>query len=155
MAKPQSSVTETIAYHLRLAQEASFATFRQRCGSPDLKPGRYALLSVIAHNPGLTQGELSRAAQRDTSTLTAALNDLSARGFVRRQRSAADKRSYEIVLTDAGHELLAVLEEHARAHDALLDEIVGSDVRPVFLAALRRIEDVLNRPGINPSVQGK
>ena len=133
-----------IAYHLRVAQEASFQAFKRRVGNADLKPGRYAILSIIAEHPGLTATDLSRACGRDKSTLTPALKDLSRRGFVVRERSSTDERSYIIDLTPAGKKLLQQLRVHARAHDQELNRIVGQENRAEFIATLRRIVNALS-----------
>ncbi|WP_196258958.1 MarR family winged helix-turn-helix transcriptional regulator [Pelagibacterium limicola] len=138
------AVEQTIAYHLRLAQEASFAAIRRRFGDPDLKPGHYTILSIIARNPGLTQGELSRASARDTSTLTSTLSELSRKGYVQRQRSDVDRRSYRIELTSAGKTHLARLEDLAVVHDALLDQIVGPENKSDLISMLKRIQDALS-----------
>lgn len=142
-----SGLAQAIGYHLRLAQEASFSAFKARVGSADLKPGRFAILSLIAANPGITATALSRACGRDKSTLTPALRDLMQRGVVLRERSAADERSFLITLTPAGRALLRRLRTHAEAHDRALDEIVGPDMRAAFIATLQRIAQALSEEG--------
>jgi DNA-binding MarR family transcriptional regulator len=139
-----SMLAEAIAYHLRLAQEASFQAFRQRVGSDNLQPGRYTILSIIGNNPGLTPTDLSRACGRDKSTLTPALKDLAKRGLVERKRRETDERSYTVHLTPAGSDLLRKLRYHALAHDQAIDRIVGSDNRVAFLEILRRITSELS-----------
>lgn len=137
-------LAEAIAYHLRLAQEASFQAFKERVGHLDLQPGRYAILSIIGNSAGLTPTELSRASGRDKSTLTPALKDLARRGLVERHRQDADERSYTVHLTAAGQELLETLRMHAKAHDRLLEQIVGSKAREAFLEVLRRLTTELS-----------
>lgn len=151
------AVEETIAYHLRLAQEASFAAIRRRFGSPELKPGHYTILSIIARKPGLTQGELSVAAARDTSTLTSSLSALARQGYIMREKSNADGRSYRIDLTAAGRSQLGKLQEHAIIHDAMLDDIVGADNKADFIATLKRIQAALavNVAQVQPSANSK
>lgn len=140
-------LAQAIAYHLRLAQEASFLAFKARVGSADLKPGRFAILSLIAANPGITATALSRACGREKSTLTPALRDLMQRGFVLRERSAADERSFFIKLTPAGRALLRRLRAHAEAHDRELDQIVGPELRTAFIATLQRIAQAFSEQG--------
>jgi len=132
-------LAEFIGFHLRLAQEASFRAFAQRVGDPGLRPSRFAMLVLIAENPGLTQRALSRASGRDTSTLTTALDDLVRRGLVRRERAEADRRSYALSLTPRGRRVLGRLLAHARAHDAELDALVGPRGKATLLRLLRRI----------------
>ena len=128
-----------IGFHLRLAQEASFRAFAQRVGDPDLKPRRFAILTLIDENPGLTQTALGRASGRDKSTLTPALNDLERRGLITRERSPSDRRSYVLSLTREGKALLQKLALHAHAHDRNLDEIVGLDRKAELIRILRKI----------------
>lgn len=128
-----------IGFHLRLAQEASFRAFAQRSGCPGIKPSRFAIMTLIAENPGLSQTALGRAAGRDKSTLTTALDDLARRGLVRRDREPTDRRSYRLHLTAKGDEVLAELMERAREHDRLLDSIVGPDRKPELIRLLARI----------------
>lgn len=140
---PRVAVEDTIAYHLRMAQDASFASIRKRFGSPDVRPGHYTILSIIARRQGLTQGELSKAAFRDTSTLTTTLSELSRKGYVQRTRSDRDRRSYLISLTDAGHDYLKKLEVMADSHSAVLDAIVGEKDKQAFIDILKRIHTEL------------
>lgn len=137
-------LADFIGFHLRLAQEASFRAFAQRVGDPGLRPSRFAMLAIIAENPGLTQRALSRASGRDTSTLTTALDDLVRRGLVRRERAEADRRSYALSLTPRGQRVLGRLMAHACAHDERLDALVGPRGKATLLRLLRRIVEGLD-----------
>jgi len=128
-----------IGFHLRVAQEASFRAFAARVGDPNLKPRRFAILTLIHENPGLTQTALGRASGRDKSTLTPALDDLVKRGLVRRERMVNDRRSHTLHLTEAGEALLAELTARAAEHDDELDRIVGPEEKAAFIRTLRRI----------------
>lgn len=128
-----------IGFHLRIAQEASFRAFASRVGDKDLKPRRFAVLTLIAENPGLTQTALGKAAGRDKSTLTSTLDDLVKRGLVLRERTPQDRRSYTLTLTPAGCALRERLMGAALEHDRELDRIVGKENKAEFLALLRKI----------------
>ncbi|WP_342452932.1 MarR family winged helix-turn-helix transcriptional regulator [Pararoseomonas indoligenes] len=134
---------EALGFHLRLAQEASFAAFARRTGESGLKPGFFATLAVIHENPGLSQTALGNAVGRDKSTLTPRLAEMERAGLIRRGRSATDRRSYALTLTPAGEEALSILATHAAAHDAQLDALVGPEIRAAFLDALRRLNQGL------------
>ncbi len=131
-----------IGYHLRIAQNASFRAFQKKTGRADLRPGWYAVLSLIGDNAGITPMALSRAAGRDKSTLTPVLRDLGKHGYIVSKPHPADRRSYGLTLTDLGRERLFELAGHAAAHDRCLDEIVGED-KDRLIAALRRIGEEL------------
>jgi DNA-binding MarR family transcriptional regulator len=129
---------DRIGFHLRLAQNASFKAFKKKTGEADLKPGWFAVLSLIHDNPGITPLVLSRASGRDKSTITPVLRDLLRNHLIERETMPADKRSYKLSLTKAGKARLAELTAHAEAHDRVLDEIVGEG-RPELLRLLRLI----------------
>lgn len=127
---------DRIGFHLRLAQNASFKAFKKKTGEADLKPGWFAVLSLIHDNPGITPLVLSRASGRDKSTITPVLRDLLRNHLIERKPMPADKRSYTLSLTKAGGGRLKELTEHAMEHDRVLDEIVG-DSKPELLRLLR------------------
>ena len=131
-----------IAFHLRLAQDASFRSFAQHAGRRHWGPGNFAAMMVIRKNPGITQVELGRAISRDKSTVTPLIQKLQRRGLVTRRRSASDRRSITLELTRAGEATLEDLLVHARAHNRRLDTILGKQ-KGVFLEQLRKIADEL------------
>lgn len=137
------SLADSLAFHLRLAQEASFNAFAKRVGQTDLRPGRYAVLTLIGENPGISQTVLSQASGRDKSSLTPALDDLESRGLVRRERVVTDRRSYALYLTPQGDKALAVMDQQAQLHNAALDRIVGPEQRAQFMKTLQRIATAL------------
>src|SRR5262245_9601781 len=132
-------LTEWLGFHLRMAQIASFQAFAREVGEVDLPPGRFALLTLIGRNPGISQTVLSRAAGRDKSTLTPALRDLKRRGLIARNRLQSDRRSYHLTLTPDGEAMLQRLTECAARHDRNLDRIVGPREQPSLLRMLHKI----------------
>jgi DNA-binding MarR family transcriptional regulator len=136
-------LADWVGFHLRLAQAASFQAFSNETADVDLRPGRFAILTLIARNPGISQTALSRANGRDKSTLTPALNDLLRRGLINRARAKADRRSYHLTLTAAGETMLQRLTQCAMRHERNLDRIIGARDRALFLQILGRIRGEL------------
>ena len=132
-----------IAFHLRLAQDASFRAFKRHTGESDLRPGWYAVLTLINANPGITPMVLSRASGRDKSTLTPILRDLIRHRLVEQAPMPNDRRSYTLVLTSEGEDRLARLTAHAEAHDRQIDELVGARKKEL-IELLRRITNSLD-----------
>jgi DNA-binding MarR family transcriptional regulator len=133
-----------IGFYLRLAQNASFQAFKRHTGEADLRPGWFAVLSLIGSNPGITPVALARASGRDKSTNTPVLRDLMRNQLVRREPIPADRRSYALSLTPAGEEKCAELSAHAARHDRELDALVG-DRKEELLDQLRLIATGLDR----------
>jgi len=128
-----------IGFNLRMAQDASFQAFSRRSKDIGMKPGRFATLTLIGNNPGISQTALSRANGRDKSTLTPLLVDLVRRGLVRRTQSRSDRRSYRLALTRQGERLLHQLTACAREHERKLDGVIGNRARAQFLRILRKL----------------
>ena len=128
-----------IGFHLRLAQEASFQAFAREANGIDLSPGRFAVLTLIEANPGISQTALSRASGRDKSTLSPALDDLERRALIRRERLPNDKRSYALHLTPIGRATLAQLTECVERHERRMDRIIGPRDRAKFVRILKKL----------------
>jgi DNA-binding MarR family transcriptional regulator len=122
-----------------MAQEATFQAFSRLSQEIGESPGRFATLTLIARNPGISQTELSRAAGRDKSSLTPVVEDLVRRGLVERRRLDHDRRSYRLNVTAEGKKTLALLTRCARRHERNLDHVIGARDRTRFLALLKKI----------------
>jgi len=122
-----------------MAQEATFQAFSRLSKEIGESPGRFATLTLIERNPGISQTELSRAAGRDKSTLTPVVEDLVRRGLVERRRMDHDRRSYRLNVTAEGKKTLALLTRCARRHERNLDRVIGTRDRTRFLALLKKI----------------
>jgi DNA-binding MarR family transcriptional regulator len=132
---------EWIGFNLRMAQDSTFQAFSRLSKEIGVKPGRFATLTLIGNNPGISQTALSRANGRDKSTLTPLLVDLVRRRLVRRAQAANDRRSYKLFLTKAGERLLDQLMECAREHERKLDAVIGVRERAQFLRTLKKLAD--------------
>jgi DNA-binding MarR family transcriptional regulator len=145
VARIRSIMARSLGFNLRLAQTASFQAFAREVGGEDIRPGRFAILSLIGRNPGISQTALSIANGRDKSTLTPALNDLARRGLINRTRVKGDRRCrcYQLTLTSMGTAVLQRLTECAIRHERILDRVIGQRDRAKFLEVLRRLRTEL------------
>ncbi|WP_099867630.1 MarR family winged helix-turn-helix transcriptional regulator [Pararhizobium haloflavum] len=128
-----------IGYYLRLAYEEAFQDFTQELGADSLKPGSFALLSLIVENPGITQTELSRAAGRDKSSVTTALRLLEDDGLIERRRLPDDRRSYASEVTAKGQAVYGRIAAKAKIHSDRLETIVGADDKNALLRVLKTL----------------
>ncbi|MGP9837322.1 MarR family winged helix-turn-helix transcriptional regulator [Arthrobacter sp. 179] len=90
----------------------------------------------------LSMRDLAAQTSTSTSGTTGLVDRLEARGLVTRSQSQADRRSFDIILTDAGHRLVA---EDATALMPVIDRLVTDPVGPdaeVVQHALERIRDL-------------
>ena len=128
-----------IGFNLRMAQEAAFQAFSRRSQEIGESPGRFATLTLIARNPGISQTELTHADGRDKSSLTPVVEDLVRRGMVERKRMRDDRRTYRLNLTPAGKKTLTQLTRCARRHERNLDGVIGARDRKRFIQILKKI----------------
>ena len=128
-----------VGFNLRMAQEAAFQAFSRRSQDIGESPGRFATLTLIARNPGISQTELSQANGRDKSSLTPVVEDLVRRGLVERKRMDSDRRTYSLSLTPAGKKVLTMMTRSARRHERNLDHVIGERDRKRFIQILKRI----------------
>jgi DNA-binding MarR family transcriptional regulator len=128
-----------VGFNLRMAQESAFQAFSRRSQEIGESPGRFATLTLIARNPGISQTELSHANGRDKSSLTPVVEDLVRRGLVERKRTRQDRRAYRLNVTPAGKKTLTMLTRCARRHERILDGIIGQRDRKRFIQILKKI----------------
>jgi DNA-binding MarR family transcriptional regulator len=141
-----------VGFNLRMAQEAAFQAFSHLSQEIGESPGRFATLTLIARNPGISQTELSLANGRDKSSLTPVVEDLVKRGLVERKRMDSDRRTYRLNLTPSGKRVLTMLTRCARRHERNLDRVIGERDRKRFIQILKKIAAELGEvsPGIIP-----
>jgi DNA-binding MarR family transcriptional regulator len=128
-----------VGFNLRMAQEAAFQAFSRRSLEIGESPGRFATLTLIARNPGISQTELSHANGRDKSSLTPVVEELVRRGLVERKRMDSDRRTYRLNVTPAGKKILTTLTRCARRHERNLDHVIGARDRKRFIQILKKI----------------
>lgn len=108
-----------IAYLLSQVGTAAAQGFSQRVGEQGLTPREAGVLRLLAGNPGMSQRDLSARLGTAPSGTVVLIDALEARRLVVRVRSTADRRHYELQLTDAGKDALrslrTVSEEHEEA----------------------------------------
>lgn len=131
-------------YNLRIAQVAVFEDFARIVGRladrmGELTPGRFSLLMLLKHNPGINQTDLSRAVGLDKSTLTPALDQLERKGLIRRERTAADRRTYALSLSEKGEALLDDLIVKVRRHEENIVASLSTTERATLLRLLKKI----------------
>jgi len=128
-----------VGFNLRMAQEAAFQAFSRRSQEIGESPGRFATLTLIARNPGISQTELSQANGRDKSSVTPVVEDLVRRGLVKRNRMDNDRRTYRLNATPRGKRILTMMTRCARRHERNLDRVIGARDRKLFIQILKRI----------------
>jgi DNA-binding MarR family transcriptional regulator len=105
--KVDTSFLETLlGYNARRAALSAIEVFLEAMAPYQLRPVDFSVLSVIAHNPGVTSRQLCSALGILPPNLVGLLNALEKRELVARKPHPRDGRAYGLHLTPAGQKLM-------------------------------------------------
>ena len=138
---PAGDLRDQLGFVLRLAQVSGFRDLIEALKPFDLRPTDFSVLTVVAALPGLKQQAVGEALRVQRPNLVAIIDQLEARGLVRRDPSPSDRRSHALRLTAAGEALLKQAKAAQSAHEGRLTAALGDADREVVMTALRRIAD--------------
>lgn len=105
---------------------------------------RFELLAALDRVPdGLTMGELSRWLMVTKGNITGIAERLSEDGFIKRQPTPTDRRSFVVTLTPKGRKLFKEMEtEYERFLDGIFAEVTIDDFDS-FTGVLARVKEAI------------
>jgi DNA-binding MarR family transcriptional regulator len=113
--------------------------------SEDLMPLSMSELHIIEAVGGdgsnFIMSEIARKLRITLPTLTAAVDRLEEKGYIKRRRSTVDRRRVSVVLTQDGR---LAYERHARFHEKMVDAFVeGMEAAkfPELMESMARLRD--------------
>ena len=115
--------------------EAELQTRLRDSGYPDIRPAHSAVFAFIDVE-GTRPVDLARRADMTKQSMGELIEDLEAKGYVRRVVSPDDKRHRLVVLSDRGR-------QHLEDTDAVQTDIEASFERRVGAAAMRSMRGAL------------
>ncbi len=120
--------------------------FDRRVKSLGLTRSQGWVLNHLFRNDGVTQSELADILQVEKATLGRLLDRLEAKGWVRRENHADDRRAKRVFLTEEIEPALRAMR--AAAADLRRDALAGlsTEDQTRFVDALLAIKANLNRP---------
>ena len=120
--------------------------FDERARAVGATRAQWKALVTLARNEGINQGGLADLLEVEPITLCRMIDRLEESGMVERRRDPADRRAWQIFLTDAAQPVIAQL--HGFAADLFENALDGltPDDRRALTASLDRIRDNLSHP---------
>jgi DNA-binding MarR family transcriptional regulator len=125
---------DRLAHLVKDTSRAFLRALQVRLAAHDVALGHWTFLRILWQRDGMTQRELSLQAGVMEPTTLHALRGMEARGWVRREQRAGNRKNVHVRLTPAGRRLRDVLVPLAEEVNALA--VAG--VPPADLAATRR-----------------
>lgn len=132
-----------LGYNARRAALAVIEVFLQRMEPFQLKPVEFSVLSVVAHNPGLTSRQLCTTLGILPPNLVGMVNTLEKRELIARKPHPRDGRAMGLHLTPAGQKMVREAEKTAAA----LEADVASRLTAAELQTLIKLLKKVYQPG--------
>jgi DNA-binding MarR family transcriptional regulator len=108
-------------YLIRRAHQVAVAIFMEETGEHEVTPVQFAILNALIDGPGEDQVTLASKVAFDAATFGSVIGRLEARGWVRREPDAKDRRRKLLWVTPRGEEVaLAMKRAVGRAQRRIL-----------------------------------
>ncbi|QHE76056.1 MarR family winged helix-turn-helix transcriptional regulator [Hydrogenophaga sp. PBL-H3] len=135
-----TSYLETLlGYNARRAALTIIALFLRRMAPYDLRPVDFSVLTVVAHNPGVTSRQICAALDILPPNLVGMVKALHKRGLIERQPHPTDRRAQGLHLTLAGQHLHTQAQQTATAlEQEATHSLTASELR-TLTALLRKV----------------
>jgi DNA-binding MarR family transcriptional regulator len=128
-----TSYLETLlGYNARRAALAVITVFLRRMEPFGLRPVDFSVLSVVAHNPGVTSRQICAALDILPPNLVGMVKSLQKRGLIVRKPHPTDRRAQGLHLSAAGRRL----HDEAQATATALEQGVTDRISPEELQTL-------------------
>lgn len=139
-ALDESVLAHLVGYHLAKADVPARRAFERHVGAPlQLQPVEFSLLVLLLANGSATPKQLSQALDVAPPKVTLLVDRLAERALVRRQRSAADGRALDVLLTDAGRDLAERALRISRTMESALLQPLSPAERAMLVELLAKL----------------
>jgi MarR family transcriptional regulator, 2-MHQ and catechol-resistance regulon repressor len=146
MSKGEKKRRRALDAYAMLQRAASMASAQveQAVHPFGLSASQFGVLETLQSRGPVHQQELAEALGRSKAQMTAIIDALEARGWVRRERHATDRRFISVYLTDAGRDVLgSTAPARSDAIVAIMAELSGEQ-RARLARLCRRLLRVLD-----------
>ncbi|MCU0931593.1 MAG: MarR family winged helix-turn-helix transcriptional regulator [Serpentinimonas sp.] len=135
-----TSYLETLlGYNARRTALAVIAVFLQRMAPYGLRPVDFSVLSVVAHNPGVTSRQVCAALDIQPPNLVGMVKTFEQRGLIERRPHPSDRRAHGLHLTPQGLALQRQAEATASALESDVAARLSAAEQKTLISLLRRV----------------
>ncbi len=134
-----SALQQLIGYNASRVSLAVVTVFLERMAEFDLRPVNYSVLSLIAHNAGVTSRQLCATLGMQPPNLVGMVNSFEERGLIARKPHPRDGRAMGLHLTPEGAQLMALAEPAAEALEAEVSAHLTAAERKTLMRLLQKI----------------
>ena len=102
-------------------------------------PAQWAILEMCYRGEANTPSGLARVIPVDTAAISRQLDKLKAKGLIQRRRSARDRRSITVRLTEAGQALVPKLAPCVRANNARFLRGLSKEEQTALISMIQKM----------------
>ncbi|GAA6143581.1 MarR family transcriptional regulator [Hydrogenophaga sp. 5NK40-0174] len=124
-----------LGYNARRAALSVISVFLQRMAPFGLRPVDFSVLTLIAHNPGITSRQICSALDILPPNLVGLIKSLDQRGLIIRKPHPTDRRAQGLHLSAAGKKM----QKSAQSTATLLEQDVASNLSAEELDTLKHL----------------
>lgn len=124
---------------IRRAQQIAVAIFAEHLASSDITPVQFAILSAVQDTPGIDQITLAKRVAFDAATSGSVIGRLEAKGWIRRDADAQDRRRKLLWPTSQGTLALAGMQSAVAQVQAQILSPLNPQEQAQFVNLLARL----------------
>ncbi|GAB3760975.1 MarR family transcriptional regulator [Ramlibacter monticola] len=124
---------------IRRAHQVAVAIFMEETSGFEVTPVQFAILNALLDAPGEDQVTLARTIAFDAATFGSVIGRLEARGWVRREADAADRRRKRLWVTPEGAEAARKMRRSVGKVQARILQPLADEERAQLVALLDRL----------------
>lgn len=142
---------DSLSFLLSAVGARSAQLFAERLAPLGISPRAYGVLSNLAGATTQTQQQLADALGIHRNNMVGLVDEMEAAGWVRRHRSAQDRRAFEIRLTRSGSALVSRIDRLIPALEEELGNGLSDRECKLMVALLKQLAPTLGlTPGVHP-----
>ena len=135
--KQEDLLGDSLAYAIKRTQVRCDEALA-RYLDPGLSPARFAALSTVGANPGISQAALSGLLNIAGPSVVKVVDDLERMGLMKRE-SSSDRRVYALQLTDKGTSDLIRYQSSIRTYEKKIAALLTAHERTQLFALLAKV----------------
>ena len=132
-------VADYLLYLMAAASAAVSGEFHEQVRARGIRVPEWRVLACLADRDGQMVTQVAAIALLEQSRLTKTIDQMAAKGLVRRRGDMKDRRRVRVFLTAAGRRIAGELVAAARAHEAGILAQLAPGEPEVLKAVLKRI----------------
>ena len=130
--------------HLKILGTWMDKTMHERLEPLGLSLSHYTIIMSLFEKDGCTQAEIGKEVMLPAYAITRYIDKLESLGYVKRKRHESSRRSYRILLTDAGKDLAPALYGASESANELFLSPLEENQKAEFLKILSMLSTHFN-----------